>query len=98
MRPMELSRHIRCKTDIDVTRLAALSLGYDPVARQEVLDGLTNGWRLSVEGEPPSRGWAPSFMSDEARERVTAHFEAETEIGRMMDHLLRLQRGTGEKR
>ena len=84
MRPMELSRHIRCKTDIDVTRLAALSLGYDPVARQEVLDGLTNGWRLSVEGEPPSRGWAPSFMSDEARERVTAHFEAETEIGRMI--------------
>ena len=50
MRPTELSRHIRCKTDIDVARFAELSLGYDPVARQEVLDGLTYGWRLSVEG------------------------------------------------
>ena len=84
MHPRELSRHKLCQSDINVARFATLTEGYDPAARQEVLDGLTWGWRLSVEGIPPPRSWAPSYMSDEARERVTEHFESETAIGRMI--------------
>ena len=44
--------------DIDVALFAALSLGYDSVAQQEMLEGLTTEWRWSVEGEPPPRDWA----------------------------------------
>ena len=84
MYPRDLSRHIRCGTEINVALFTALTEGYDPVARQNVLEGLTSGWWLGVEGQPPPRVWAPSYMSDEARERVTAHFESETSIGRMI--------------
>ena len=84
MQPGHIRPEQDARPDIDVALFAALSLGYDPIAQQEVLEGLTTGWRLSVEGEPPPRDWAPSFMTDEARERVTAHFEAETDIGRII--------------
>ena len=84
MSPRDLSRHIHCHTEINVDLFAALTIGYDPVARQTVLEGLTSGWRLGVVRPPPPRAWAQSFMSDEARKRVTAHFEAETNIGRMI--------------
>ena len=84
MSPRDLSRHIPCRTDINIDLFAELTIGYDPAARRAVLENLTSGWRLGVVLPPPGRAWAPSFMSNEARERVTAHFETETEIGRMI--------------
>ena len=84
MCPRDLSRDIHCRTDINVALFAELTIGYDPVARRDVMEGLTSGWRLGVVQPPPGRAWAQSFMNDEARERVTAHFESETNIGRMI--------------
>ena len=84
MSPRDLSRHIPCQTDINIDLFAELTIGYDPAARRAVLENLTSGWRLGVVLPPPGRAWAQSFMSNEARERVTAHFETETEIGRMI--------------
>ncbi len=69
---------------MDVDMFEKLSEGFDPAARAEVLDGLRNGFRLGVQDEPPPRGWAPSFMSDESRARITAYFEAETAARRML--------------
>ena len=77
MSPEDLSRHINCGVTMDVDRIDELTEGFDPVVRKEVLEGLRNGFPLSVEREPPPRSWAPSFMDDASRARITAHFEAE---------------------
>ena len=72
-----LSRHVGCGVTMRVDLIEELSKGFDPEARAEVLEGLRNGFRLGVVDEPPPRGWAPSFMSDASRARITAYFETE---------------------
>ena len=82
--PKRLWQHVGCRVAMDVDMFEKLSEGFDPAARAEVLDGLRNGFRFGVQEEPPPRGWAPSFMSDESRARITAYFEAETAARRML--------------
>ena len=84
MKPSELARHIGCKSEINVARFTELSIGYDPEALAGVISGLNDGWRLGVTIPPPSRPWAQSFMSDEGRARITAHFDKETDEKRML--------------
>ncbi len=69
---------------MNVNLIEEMTKGFDPVARHEVLEGLRNGFPLGVESEPPPRSWAPSFMDDASRDRITAHFEAEVEAKRML--------------
>ena len=69
---------------MNVDLIEKLTEGFDPLARNEVLEGLRNSFPLGVEREPPPRSWAPSFTDDASRARITAHFEAETEAGRML--------------
>jgi len=69
---------------MNVDLIEKLTVGFDPARRAEVLEGLRNGFPLEVEREPPPRSWAPSFMNDVSRARITAHFEAETEAKRML--------------
>ena len=79
-----LSRHVGCGVTMRVDLIEELSEGFDPEARAEVLEGLRNGIRLGVVDEPPPRGWAPSFMSDESRARITTYFETEVAGKRML--------------
>ena len=69
---------------MNVDRIEELTEGLDPLVRGEVLGGLRNGFPLGVEREPPPRSWAPSFMNDASRTRITTHFEAEVEAKRML--------------
>ena len=69
---------------MDVDLIEKLTEGFDPPARREVLEGLRYGFPLGVVREPPPRSWAPSFMDDASRARITAHFGVETEAGRML--------------
>ena len=79
-----LSRHVGCGVTMRVDLIEELSEGFDLEARAKVLEGLRNGFRLGVVDEPPPRGWAPSFMSDESRARITAYFETEVAGKRML--------------
>ena len=69
---------------MDIKLFDELTEGLDPGERSAVLDGLREGFRLGVVDLPPPRGWAPSFMTNESRARITAYFEAETAAGRML--------------
>ena len=80
----DLGRHINCGVTMNVDLIEKLTEGFDPLARRKALEGLRNGFPLGVECESPPRSWAPSFMDDASRARITAHFEAETEAGRML--------------
>ena len=67
-----------------VDLIEALSVGFEPEARAAVLESLKEGFRLEVEEAPPPRSWAPSFLQDQSRARITAYFEAEVAAGRMI--------------
>ncbi len=67
-----------------VDLIEALSVGFEPEARAAVLKSLKEGFRLEVEEAPPPRSWAPSFLQDQSRMRITAYFEAEVAAGRMI--------------
>ena len=69
---------------MNVDLIEKLTEGFDPLTRAEVVDGLRNGFPLGVEHEPPPRPWAPSFMDEASRTRITAHFEAEVGAKRML--------------
>ena len=84
MEPGRLRRHVGCRVAMDVKMFDELTEGLDPGERSAVLDGLLEGFRLGVVDLPPPRGWAPSFMTNESRARITAYFEAETAAGRML--------------
>ena len=79
-----MAAYINCGVTMNVDLIEKLTEGFDPLARIEVLEGLRNGSPLGVKHEPPPISWAPSFMDDTSRARITAHFEAETEAGRML--------------
>ena len=63
-----LSQHVGCGVTMRVDLFEELSQGFDPEARAKVLEGLRSGFRLGVEEDPPSRGWAPSFMTDACKQ------------------------------
>ena len=69
---------------MNVDLIEKLTEGFDPLTRAEVVDGLRNGFPLGVEYVPPPRPWAPSFMDEASRTRITAHFEAEVGAKRML--------------
>ena len=88
-----LRQNVGCGVTMRVDLFEELSR-FRPGGKGESLGRFTERlFRLRVEEDPPPRGWAPSFMSDASRARITAYFEAETAGGRMLGLLSHARAG-----
>ena len=82
MNPNHLAAHVGAGVTMRLDLFEKFSEGFDPEAKAAVLENLRLGFPLGVEEPPPP--WAPSFLSDKSRTRITSYFEAEVSDRRML--------------
>ena len=61
-----------------------LSEGFEPEAAATFLENLRCRFPLGIQEAPSPRSWAPSYMSDQSRTRITSYFEVEVTCKRML--------------
>ena len=84
--PGELKAIWGVKSGMNIDDFIMMSIGYDPIECDYVIQGLLHGFRLGLNPEgpfPPQRLWAESHNSPEASVRITNYLLSEREEGRI---------------
>ena len=88
--PGELKAIWGVKSGMNIDDFIMMSIGYDPIECDYVIQGLLHGFRLGLNPEgpfPPQRLWAESHNSPEASVRITNYLLSEREEGRIFGPL-----------